>query len=169
MAALATAGELGDHLQRTDLDPVQAQLALELGSGAVRAYCGWEISKITETLQTVGIGTAVLSLPTLCLLDVTEVRVNGEVVTIAWWSRNGQLMLPLGWPMHAVVEVDCEHGFDPVPDVIKLVVLEQAARQLTNPQGLLSASAGSVSRTWASAGKPRLSELDERLLQRYAL
>ncbi len=175
MAALADPGELGFHLQRTDLDPSAAAQALLLASGAVQAYCGWEIAETTGTLQVEGTGTRVLTLPVLNLTDITEIRVDGvaldltDTVYVVNWTKKGQVMRLGGWPAWCTVEVDCTYGFTPVPDVIKLIVLEQAAKQMANPEGLLSATTSSVSRTWAGAGKPKLSALDERLLLRYAI
>lgn len=171
MDALATAGELDIHLQR-EIDEDRAGLALQLASGAVRAYCGWDLSLQTTTLQVDGTGTILLTLPTLCLGAVTEIRVDTLPLDLATVipARKGQILRRSGWPRGALVEVDCDHGYDPIPDLIKLVVLEQAAKSLTNPEGLTSATTGRVTRTWAGTGtQPRLSALDERLLDRYRI
>lgn len=173
MLPLATAGELNIHLQRT-VDTDQAEQAVQLASGAVRAYCKWNLSRETTTLQADGSGTVVLTLPTLELIDVTAIRVGGVDLhldpSLVSWTRRGQLLRAGGWPRLRNVEVDCTHGYDPVPDLLKLVVLEMAARGLNNPLGLVSATVGQVTRTWASsANTPALSDLDERLLERYAI
>lgn len=175
MDPLASAGELETHLRRT-VDPTQAEQALALASGAVRAFCGWDIARESTTLTAEGSGTVVVSLPTLHLVAVSEVRVNGvalDIDPIQWaWTSRGQLLRAGGWPRYAQIEVDCTHGFDPIPDLIKLVVLEHAARADSNPEGLIAATVGQVSRTWArgdAAASRRLSELDQRLLSRYAI
>lgn len=176
MDALATAGELDIHLQR-EVDPDRAELALQLASGAVRAYCGWNISQTVETLTATGDATIVLTLPTLQLNDVTEVRIGGVVQDItplyATWTRRGQILRFAGWPQHSEVEVDCDHGYLVLPDVIKLLVLEQAARHMNNPTGLTSATVGRVTRTFAttssSSGGSRLTELDQRLLDQFKI
>jgi len=180
MAPLATVGELETHLQRTFDDPSRAALALELASGAVRAYCGWDLARENTVFEMEGGGGAILTLPTLELIDVTEIRIDGVVqeldlpVTeygrITWWKK-GQLYRHAGWPPNVPIEVVALHGYDPVPDLVKLVTLDLAARRVTNPEGLVSASTGQVSRTWASgsAGSSDLSALHERLLDRYRL
>jgi hypothetical protein len=170
MTALATAGELETHLQRT-FDPVQAQQALDLAAGAVIAYCGWPIAEETTTLYGEGDGSVVLTLPTLRLTAVTDVRIGFTSITIGpesvSWSRRGQLFRPTGWPAFTLIEVDCTHGFNPIPDVIKLVTLELAARTMSNPQALVSSTTGQVTRNYGSG--PKLSALDERLLAQYSL
>lgn len=180
MAALATVGELESHLQRTDLDVPAAEQALQLALGAIQTYCGWNILETTETLQQEGSGTIVLTLPTLRMSALTEVRVDGTVLDLneEWisWSKKGQLIRPRGWSKFRNYEIDCTHGFNPVPDVLKLVGLELAGRTLTaavnNPQGLKRATVGQVTREWDSAGSgsaPKLSELDQRLLDLYKI
>lgn len=178
MDPLATPGELSTHLQR-EVDVSAATLALTLASGAVRAYCGWDLAREDTTLVAYGDGSPVLSLPTLDLRDVTNVRVDGEELDLTLtgltvgrvvWSRKGQLFRGIGWPRHLTIEADVTHGYDPIPDIVKLIVLERAARQLANPEQLMSATVSSVSKTWASGtGSVSLSSLDERLLDRYRL
>lgn len=177
MQPLATAGELQTHLQRP-IDPDVAAQALQLASGAVRAFCKWDLSPVmTETLQAEGNGTAVLSLPTLNLLSVVQVRVDGVPIIfgapLVSFSKRGQLYRSAGWPRFASIDVDCVHGYDPAPDLVKLVVLDLCGRQMNNPQGLVSATVGSVSQTFASASgsgsDSGLSALHERLLERYSL
>lgn len=173
MDALATAGELETHLQRA-VDTTQAELALQLASGAVRAFCGWDLAEQTGTLTAAGSGTIVLTLPTMHLTQVIEVRIGGVAMVdigplYLAATKRGQIIRYAGWPDMVDIEVDCVHGYDPIPDVIKLVTLEQAARAMNNPQGLLQATVGSVSRTWAGPNQQRLSPLDERLLERYQI
>lgn len=174
MTQLATAGELNTHLQR-DIAPDVADQALTLASGAVVAYCGWGIAEETTTLQGEGNGSVVLTLPTLALHEVTAIRVAGVDVDLAEipptvvWSKKGQLFRAVGWPTFTLIEVDCRHGYNPIPDLIKLIVLEKAGRVIDNPQALISATTGGVSRTWSNPSQPRLSALDERLLQQYTL
>lgn len=175
MLPLATVGELETHLQRP-MDPDVALQALQLASGAVRAFCKWDVSRTpADTLQAEGNATMVLTLPTLHLNAVSAVRVNGVSIDITSpalsWSRRGQLYRPFGWAKFAQIDVDCDHGYDPVPDLVKMCVLDMAARQGSNPQGLASATVGSVSQTYATAGSSdsTLTALHERLLDRYSL
>ncbi len=177
MTPLATVRELEIHLQRDLDDPEAAEQSLTLASGVVRAYCGWTVSLDTTTFFVSGDGSALLSLPTLNLISITQLAIGGTVIApgasgYPTMSRKGQLWRGIGWPPHVDVQITCTHGFDPVPDLVKLVTLDVAARQLSNPEGLVSATTGPVTRTYASgsSGDPtKLSTLHSRLLDRWSL
>jgi hypothetical protein len=110
---------------------------------------------------------------------VTALRING--VTLAdtdrsypVWSRKGQLLRACGWAVGLVVEVDVVHGYDPIPDLVKLCVLDLAVRHDVNPQNLVAATVGQVTRNYAyssdSGSNPTaLSPLHTNLLSRYSL
>lgn len=175
MDPLATVEELEAHLQRV-VDVDQGEQALTLASGAVRAYCGWDLHQQESTLYADSDGGQLLTLPTLHLLSIDAVRCNGVALTAdelaaLTWSRKGQIFARTGWSPYAHFEVDCEHGYDPIPDLIKLCVLDVASKQISNPQGLISAVVGSVQRTWTTSAMPDplMSALHERLLDRYRL
>jgi len=166
--SLATVAHLANHLQRdeADLDEASAQLALDGASGLVRDWCGWGIAHAEETFVVDGTGSRVLLLPTLRLVSVEEVRVDGTVLdpTTYTWSASGQLERAAGWPRRfRAIEVDCTHGYDPVPDALRLVVLELAARSYKNPERLAAKSVGGVSYTYD------LSELEMAQLGPYRL
>jgi hypothetical protein len=164
---LATPAELDTYLQRP-VNPDVALLAVQGASGAVRAQCQWSISQQSAvTLRVDALGwSPVLTLPTMHLTAVTEVRLNGDVLTPGnyRWSARGQLYRPAGWGDWTVVEVDCTHGYDPVPDVVRLVTLSMAARYVSNPDAVRIAAVGSVQRTYFE-----LTALDENLLDPYRL
>lgn len=169
MSTLATEAELEIHLQRPVASDVAA-LALAGASGVVRGYCGWDLLREDTTLVLDGTGTLVLPLPTLLLIDVTEIRVDDVAISpdLTYqpkWTRRGQIFWAEGWAADAKVEVDCTHGYDDVPDLIRLVALTVAARIVDNPTDVKAASAGSVSRTYDTA----LSALELRLLGPYRL
>lgn len=171
MEPLATVGELETHLGR-DVEPVAGQQAVELASGAVRAYCGWDLGRETTTFYVNSYGGNLVTLPTLHLLAVTEVRAGANIVDQALWpysfSRKGQIWGT--WAPGIEYAVDVVHGYEPIPDLIKLVVLDLAAQQRNNPEGLVSATTGQVSKTWQSSTRTNtMSALHERLLDRYAL
>lgn len=178
MEPLATVGELELHLQRP-VDEDRAKQALQLASGAVRAFCNWDITQQDTTFEVAGNGTIVLTLPTMFLNSVAAVRVNGTVVDITTpglsWTRRGQLIRMAGWASFSTVQVDCNHGYPPgeIPDLIKLITLEMSCRAMTNPEGLASAKVGAVTRTFAagsgSNSGAKLTYLDERLLDRYRI
>lgn len=176
MDPLATVGELETYLGRTLDDQAQAQAALELASGAVRAYCGWDLSLQTQTMHAEGAKSDLITLPTLELVAVSEVRADGLVLDPAEFavnfSRKGQVWGC--WVYRTQYEFDVEHGYDPIPDVLKLVTLDLSGKQLANPEGLTSATVGQVSRTWGSSSTTGgstagMSALQSALLDRYSL
>lgn len=163
MPALATTTDLANYLQRSDVPAGTATLALDGASQLVRTYCGWQLDQVTETLHAFGAGTQVLSLPTLHLTAVAEVRLAGEVLVQATvdegapfaaaeyvWTVAGQLVRPASWDRFAAVEADVTHGYSPVPDDVRVVVLAVAARLVSNPDNLRQEVVGSVSRSWDS-------------------
>lgn len=173
MDPLATVQDLETYLGREITDQGQAETLLTLASGAVRAYCGWEISLQTNvTMYAEGAGTSLMTLPTLCLLRVNEIRADGQIVDPATTpykhSRKGQIWGY--WVCTVQYEFDIDHGYDPVPDVIKLVTMDLTSKHLGNPDGLKSATTGQVTRVWgeSTAGTP-FSPLHAALLDRFSL
>lgn len=174
MDPLATAADLNLHLQRTVPDDLAA-LLLAGASGAVRAYCRWNISRTTETFDVIGDGRAFITLPTLRLRDVTEIRVDGIPVDLATaspapiWSAQGQIYWGALWARNAKLQIDVDHGYDAaeMPDLIRLVVLTLAGRQLNNPDGVKRATTGQVTREYFAGAD--LTELHMRLLDQYRI
>lgn len=174
MDPLASLAELEKHMQTTFAttpEQDQATLALELASGAVRAYCGWPISRTQEIIEAYGEESTVLTLPTLMLQGVTAVTVDGTDLNMGdgsiVWTVKGQVYRRDGWHRFSVVTLDIDHGYDVIPDLIKLVTLDLAGKQMNNPQGLVSATVGEVSRTYSNSSTATLSTLHQNLLDRY--
>lgn len=173
MDPLASVGELETHLQR-DVDATGGQLAVTLASGAVRAYCGWDLARESTTFYVTSDGGPLVTLPTLHLLAVDEIRAGTQIVDPAKWpysySRKGQIWGSFAYGIE--YQIDVVHGYQPIPDLLKLVTLDLAAKSLNNPEGLSSATVGQVSKTWATSGSTpgnAMSALHERLLDRYSL
>lgn len=166
MDPLVTVDELSAYLQRT-VPAETGALAVAGASGAVRAHCGWDIAyEDGVQFELDGSGSRVLNLPTLHLIAVYAVYVNGEELDPDGyrWARRGQLYRDTPWPRWQGVVADCEHGYAAIPDVVKIVTLGQAARYLANPEALKIAAVGSVQRTYAD-----LTSLDLALLDQYRL
>lgn len=93
---------------------------------AIRNYCGWHIAPfITETLTVSGEDDSVLILPTLRILDVTEIRVNDRRVEGYRWARHGVIYLPAAVRWGYPIEVDLIHGYEQLPAPVV-----EAARRL---------------------------------------
>lgn len=168
MDPLITAGELRDYIQRPIPDAA-LDLAVRGASGAVRAYCRWDVTlSLGETFAVDGSGSTVLGLPTLNLLAVASVTVDGEELDPAGyrWTRRGQLYRSAPWPRWSQVLVECDHGYDPAPDVVRLVALSLGARYAGNPESMHIATVGSVQKTFAV---PELTTLELGLLDEYRL
>jgi hypothetical protein len=157
---LATLPDLEAHLGHP-VDVDQGMQALENASGWVRDYCGWVISRETGvTFEVDGSGTSVLDLPTLWLVAVDEIRLAGATLTAdpddAYgysWTKAGQVFRPVGWPTRArTVEVDCDHGYDPIPHGIRGFVVALAGRQADNPQNIRMETVGTVIRQFHEPG-----------------
>jgi hypothetical protein len=152
-APLADIGDLEAALGHP-VDPVVGNAALTNASGLIRAWCGWHISReVDVTFTTQGNGTQVLALPTMYLAAVHEVRVDGVILDDYaidpaggyGWYVNGHLVRYTGWPcLPRSVQVDVDHGYDPVPDAITAVVVALSMRSIENPVGVRQEAVGTV-------------------------
>lgn len=145
------------------LDTGTALLALASASGAIRSVCGWSISQETVT-ETFTLGQTVF-LPTL---NLTAVSVPSAVDGVSW-SRNGTVRLLNKYPFPAAAAVTYTHGFDPVPDEVKAVCLEQAARIYINPEQMMSVTRGQVTDVFSYRSDPGTSLKDDPRLSRFML
>ncbi len=167
MEPLVTPEEFAGYMQR-DLDRYTADLVTRGASALVRGYCGWGISRADDTWTLNGTGTHVLPLPTLHLTDVPSVVVDGTAYT--WgvdytFDETGLLYRPSGWPVGVRnIVATVTHGYDPVPDDVRLVVCALAAKSYANPEGLTGKSSGDGSRSYAP-----LSDLEMALISNYRL
>lgn len=168
MDPLITTVELEEYLQRA-IPAEQADLAVTGASGIVRTRCRWDISEeLGATFKLDGSGSRVLSLPSLLITDVMSVSVDAVPLDMAEvrWSRRGQLYRLVCWPAWSAVEVVADSGYAVIPDVIRLVSLSVAARIISNPEALRSATVGSVQRTW---GDTSMNSVELCLLDQYRL
>ncbi|MDZ7910807.1 MAG: hypothetical protein U5O16_03075 [Rhodococcus sp. (in: high G+C Gram-positive bacteria)] len=140
---------------------------LGVASGAVRAYCGWHVAPVVEEKIVLdGHGGTVLDLPTLRLVSINEVKVQGAVVPDVEWSGDG--MLRGQWPDRwRSIEVDMRHGYDAPADLLG-VVLDAAARAVNSELGGHAETIGPFSFS-ASEGSTALFDHELRVLDRYRL
>lgn len=176
MDPLVTPEDFAGYLQR-DLDRFSAEQAIAGASGLVRDYLGWAVSRTVETFTLDSYGSSILGLPTLKVNDVLSVTLDGEPVTDYTWGAGGMLYRckptwpAMSWPTGArrvVAEVD--HGYDEVPDAVRIVTCAIAARHFVNPEALRSKTVGETSRVFLveSIGR-EMTQLELALINRYKL
>lgn len=147
----ASETDLNAWLQK-DIPVATARLALVRASGAVRGYCGWNLSEetATETFAEVpwyGLNTR-LWVRTLYLTGVTSLTVNGEAFSSQdyTWLRHGRITLlrsVTGYGSPMAGSVTYTHGYPaghPALDIAAGVVLSAAGRLVDNPIGMRSHS-----------------------------
>jgi hypothetical protein len=134
----ATAAELAGYLQQ-DVDTYTANQVLTLASGQFsQAACTW-FEPVEVTWTTTGTIGSSIRLPFRPVTAVSEVRVNGAVVT-GWTLVKGKLWRAAGFGSSCkvppdVVEIDLTHGETAVPDDVKAVILETGAAAYSVPVG----------------------------------
>ena len=120
----------------------QGELALELASTAIRAAARQTIDFIEDDAVTLaGTWDADLPLPERPVVDVAVVTVDGVEDTD--WALVGSVLRRTwgGWGCpSATVEVTYTHGHETVPEVVRSICLQAAARFMINPE----ASAGTI-------------------------
>jgi hypothetical protein len=150
-------------------DDPTATLLLELATGVIRDYCGWQIDEVVDDeLVLAGLeqGSSTLFLPTLRLTAVASVQVAGDTVdpTAYTWSSAGWLELvrhqtwdrtdptlfrqsvpgpidDLSWPTaNRSVTVTATHGHPTVPASIRSLCIDLARRVYVNPRNLIASS-----------------------------
>jgi hypothetical protein len=129
---------------------------VESAGEAVRAEAGWHIAPVlTETLTVDGEGGHLLFLPSLRVLEVTEIRdvTYDEPRVITGWrkSKRGVIYRAGGWPVgFESIEVDVVHGYAACPAELLPVIAEYTTRRVTQE------SLGSRSVSFASDEGARL-------------
>ncbi len=97
---------------------------------AVRSYCGWHIGPVvTETLAVDGDGATSVNLPTLRLVSVTSLTVDGVTAEADSfeWAEDGRLRRSGGFGYKLLgVRAVVEHGLDGFPDDVAAVVCSLA-------------------------------------------
>jgi hypothetical protein len=156
MPLYATASELASFLQK-DLDTSSATLVLTIASArfAHEADTAW--SATTVTYSTRGGPYTCLELPYRPVTAVSQVRLNGVVIT-GWTLRLNALYRVTGfgasWSyLPDQVDVDLTYGYTTVPDDVKGAVLETAAQAYDIPVGaVISESIDDYAIRYATTG-----------------
>lgn len=114
--------------------------AIDAAVDAIRTYCGWHVwPQRDETLTLDGEGGSVLTLPTMHVTNIAEIREHGAVVDAPAyeWSRTGDVKRVAGrWTRRwRGIEVDLVHGYQKVPAALWALVLDSVADAVSNPAG----------------------------------
>lgn len=163
MDPFATPAELATYLQTATqaeadagsgdvLDTSVALQALAAASDAIRAACGWGITQETVTASVSMASRGSVFLPTLHLTAVS-MSVNSTPLADGvdfTWETNGLLRSTHGPFWFATAAVTYTHGYATVPDSIKNLCLERAARQYVNPEGLVSSTVDGITGVYQS-------------------
>lgn len=157
---LASELDLATVLQQ-DIDTASATLALELATGAIQAFTGWRL--IQETVVDylcIATGNMVV-LPTarLTALAMTDYGIPLTQGDTMLWSTNGLVLRKmyqgrLDYPFWQPVLATFTHGWPPdqVPQQIRGVCLNVAARMFDNPTGLRSEGVGQAQEVKSPGG-----------------
>lgn len=153
--------------------PGNAADLLAAASQAVVTYCGWPIVRQVVVGQVFDTdGSWLLRLPTLLLVSVESVLLDGVEVTNYSWSADGVLARswPYAWPYgYRRVAVSYTHGYATVPADIAEIVVARAARAAALIPGLKSETVGGIQEVYADASNTGLGVFDKVALDRYRL
>lgn len=110
----------------------------------IRDYCEWHIFPVvseTGVLATIG-NEGIVILPTLNLVSVEDIRLNGAPLTAGVWEMNPAGFITYrGWAARrargCVVSVDFTHGYDEIPKAVAEVGYELTSRTMEKPAGVV--------------------------------
>ena len=159
MTTFAPLEDLADLIGTTTVPPERAQLILDMATAAVINAAEVPIVQVVDDEAVLdGNGSDRILLPNWPVTAVTAVTVDGTVLDPdLWrWSRHGELRRPGGrWPsLPRAVTVTYTHGYPPdqIPAELAAVVLQVAARTVSNPQRLNSFGDGQVTAGYGGGG-----------------
>jgi hypothetical protein len=133
LAPLATVADLAARGVTVDASEADAVATfLDVASATVRDAAGSPISETASTVVLEGDRGYRLRLPGLPVSAVTEVKLDGEVIT-DWTLRSGAILRDAGWQTGCIpseVTVTYTHGLPEVPEDIIDLVCRLAAKSL---------------------------------------
>jgi hypothetical protein len=171
MTTYATTTDLSNALGREiDPDNQAALAALETATGMVIEFIGRDIARVDDDVEVVdGSGTRALRLRYWPVHDVAAVSEEGEALADAAfeWSADGYLRRVDGvWSNRLrSVSVTYSHGFDPIPQSVRTIVAQAAARLFDAPSTIKQESIGGYSVTYTAGAPLQATEL--HALERY--
>jgi len=171
--AFASVEDLAAYTGRAVENTAQAQLALTLATGIIRAEVGQTLSLVEDDRVTLRAGSRPeLYLPERPVVAVSSVA--GDGIRVGEWTWAGEYVTrPYGWPN--LVTITYSHGYAVIPDDVRAICLSVAGRVLAqnDPDGpqVAQETVGSYSvqyvpRDAGSATSALLSEGERELLRR---
>ena len=148
MAELVTPDDLDAYLSG---DPAAALTAAE---AAVRAFCRWHVAPVRPETVKVDVSAGVAFLPSLHVVSVESVTVDGVAASGFQWLENG-VILDLRGHRDGEVEVSMTHGFaadSTEGEVLRSTILAVAARAQASPSGVVRTQVGQISETYSQTG-----------------
>lgn len=155
MRPFAVPADLRTFVQDETVPEETARQKLAIASGAVRSFCGWPVSAVTETKRIRATNAQSLWLPTLHLRGVSSITLAGQALTGFDFTDEGQVLLGRWYYTRGPYVVTFDHGWldDSYQiETVRGVVLSCASRLLDNPNSYRSWTTGSESVTAAGGG-----------------
>lgn len=158
MAAFAASDDLRLYLRLPTIDATAADLLLEFAATAIRTHLGQVVDEVAdETITLYGNGSDLLLLPELPVTAVSAVVVDGVTLTETtdyMWRPSGILRRTYGAAWADEVSVTYSHGYAAaaLPDALRKVSVQAAARVWTNPASVTSETIGDWARSWSQGG-----------------
>ena len=132
-------------------DPDDLNRLIDAASAAARAWCGWVIAPRQNNVPLLGrYSGKVVTLPSLWLITVHGVTVDGADVPVPPYMEAGVLQLQVGPFNRTIATVD--HGYETIPPDVAMNVAGMVARTVSAPAGVTGERVGmwSVSYTRGS-------------------
>lgn len=162
---------------RLDKTAAETQRLLSVGLTVARRFCGWHVTGVREDDEVTidGPGSALLVLPTLCLVTLTGVVEHGVALDVALdlhVSARGLVRKRSGacWSAHyGAITVTMDHGFDQAPD-FNAAVLSFIDRMSYAPDGGRPKGVGPFQYDpEAMAAASAFSAIERSMLEQYRL
>jgi hypothetical protein len=171
---LADPQDLADWLG-VAVDDARMLRALNAASSRFRGAVRQPVSFIADDAVTLdGNGLEAVLLPAAPVTEVASVELDGEVLTDGTdfsWSADGFLRrLGACWPDRLrCIEVTFSHGFEPVPEDIAEVVIDQARAMYAVIPGVQSRQVGGQSVTFGAQASIGVTSQWTAAVERYRL
>lgn len=155
-------------------DPDLTEADVELAWGVIQEECGWHVAPVVEhTLTLDGNGAPVLALPSLRVVEVLSVFVDGvDVTDDVQWSEAGLLrrkscrVFP---KRYRSVVVTLRHGFDSMPRALAALTKRGALNADGGSKQIMAGPFLEINRDEDADGALGFSKAAKAALARYRL